>query len=91
MKIESIQVDNIKCHGCAASIRRGVSQISGVAEVGVDVDTGTVEIKHDGQINREGLTQHLHSLGYPIQGEGSILTTAKSFISCAIGRMSDKD
>lgn len=91
MKIESIKVDNIKCHGCAASIRKGVTKISGVKEVKVDIDNGTVEIKHDGNNTLEGLTERLLILGYPKKGEGSIVTTAKSYISCAMGRISDKD
>ncbi len=39
-----IQVDNIKCGGCANSVRKNVLKIDGVSEVQVDPVEGLITI-----------------------------------------------
>jgi copper chaperone len=89
-----IQVDNIKCGGCANTIRTKLSESFG-AEVSVDVENGIVTID-SADDQRSGIVARLAQLGYPESGstEGLEKATAKakSFVSCAIGRMSaEKD
>lgn len=89
MQIE-IQVENIKCGGCAASIKKGLMQESGVSDVAVDVEQGRVMIDA-GKDDRERLAAKLLSMGYPesgtAEGIAAAKAKAKSFVSCAIGRV----
>lgn len=83
-----IQVENIKCHGCANSITNSLRKINGVQDVNVDVENGKVIIQgKDEEINRDEIVSKLRSMGYPEPGNGSTLTTATSFVSCMIGRV----
>lgn len=86
----SIAVENIKCGGCANSIRKALSAIEGVAAVDVDIEQG--EVRVEGEADRAAVAKRLLELGYPergtASGAGSAAAKAKSFVSCAIGRMS---
>nr|VFK21680.1 MAG: copper chaperone [Candidatus Kentron sp. LPFa]VFK66012.1 MAG: copper chaperone [Candidatus Kentron sp. UNK]VFK69090.1 MAG: copper chaperone [Candidatus Kentron sp. UNK] len=86
----TIEVDNIKCHGCANTIRKKTMATHGVEEVAVDVETGSVTITSSDDL-REPISETLRSLGYPQRGSsegfGQIKAKATSFVSCAIGRM----
>jgi len=91
----SIEVENIKCSGCANTIRKRVAQVPGVAGVDVDVEQGRVQVEADEAV-RSAVVEALLHAGYPERGsaEGMAALKAKatSFVSCAIGRMSaDKD
>ncbi|HTQ73020.1 MAG TPA: heavy metal-associated domain-containing protein [Burkholderiales bacterium] len=87
----SIAVENIKCGGCANSIRKAVSGLEGVTGVSVDIEQGEVRVEGD-EAARPGVAKWLLGLGYPERGTasgiGSAAAKAKSFVSCAIGRMS---
>lgn len=91
MSIE-INVDNIKCGGCAGSIVRGLEALEGVRSVNVDVEQGRVTVGGD-DVLRAAVCERLRQLGYPETGstEGLAATTAraKSFVSCAVGRFSN--
>ncbi len=88
MKTTEILVDNIKCHGCANTIKREVSKIKNVSDVNVDVEKGAVCVTHDGNTElEENVSQKLRKLGYPLQGTGGRGNKVKSYVSCAIGRM----
>ena len=60
----TIDVDNIKCGGCAGSIRKGLSENSRVRSVEVDISTGRVNVEADGDIRAE-LVMRLAQLGFP--------------------------
>ncbi len=83
----TIEVENIKCGGCVNSIKSSLSKMEGVEYVAVDKDTEIIDI--EGSIERTALVEKLHSLGYPEKGHNSLMTKAKSYISCAVGRMSE--
>ena len=87
-----INVENIKCHGCANSIRKKLMETDAVQDVVVDVDSQTITIDApESLISKLKVT--LHDMGYPEQGTShgfdAAKTKAKSFVSCAIGRMSE--
>lgn len=87
---ETLAVDNIKCGGCANTIKKALLKIQNVQAVDVDVAQGTITI--DGEtLPREEITQTLRNLGYPecdsTQGFDAFSAKAKSVVSCAIGRM----
>ena len=83
---QKITVENIKCGGCINSIKTALMKINGVQSINIDKDTETITI--DGTVKRENLVQTLSNLGYPEKGKNDLLKKAKSFVSCAIGKMS---
>jgi copper chaperone len=88
MKTESIMVENLKCHGCANTIRRELAWIGEVISVEVDVDKSQVKIDYAGKNKmREIFTEKLRKLGYPEEGTGNMNRKMKSYVSCAIGRI----
>jgi copper chaperone len=86
-----IEVENIKCGGCANTIVRQLKKIAGVDGVSVDIDNGRVTVDAD-ENRRADIVAALQASGYPEKGtaEGIKAASAKarSFVSCAIGRMS---
>ncbi|MEJ8589689.1 heavy-metal-associated domain-containing protein [Riemerella anatipestifer] len=83
----NIEVENIKCGGCMNSIKKAILKMENVETITIDKDTETVTVT--GTIDRTSLVDKLSSLGYPEKGNNTILKKAKSFVSCAVGRMSD--
>jgi len=63
MRIE-IEVENVKCQGCASAIRDGLGKNPQVREVQVDVSTGRVTVEAAEDIRAE-LNATLKTLGYP--------------------------
>ncbi len=64
MATETIQVQNVKCGGCASTIQDGLSPLAGVDSVEVDIESGTVTVTGEG-LSREQLSAKLAELGYP--------------------------
>lgn len=93
MSVENIQVhvENIKCGGCEKSILKGLSDIAGLSNVVIDRDQQLVSVTAEASL-RDAVVEKLRKMGYPEQGSVSGLeaglVNAKSFVSCAIGRMS---
>lgn len=83
----TIPIENLKCHGCANTIRRNLTAINGVSHVVVHHDDASVEVEHEGHVNKEILIKSLLKLGYPERGTNSTGATVKSYVSCAIGRI----
>jgi copper chaperone len=86
-----ITVENIKCGGCASTITRRLNELDAVSDCQVEVETGVVSITGDESSKKE-VTQVLLNLGYPESGTAEGLKAAKakakSFVSCAVGKMS---
>jgi copper chaperone len=87
-----IDVENIKCGGCAGSIVSGLKALDGVATVNVDVEHGRVMVAAEDAL-RPQVSEKLKQLGYPEVGTTAGLAAAKarakSFVSCAVGRFGD--
>ena len=81
-------VENIKCHGCANTISTGIGKFEEVEEVKVNVEASTVEltINGDEEILLK-IKEKLARMGYPEAGNNSGIAKAKSYVSCAIGRI----
>lgn len=85
-----IEVENIKCGGCASTIKKRLLEDVRIKTVDVDVATGTVAIdaSENDLANWKAL---LLKLGYPergtAEGMAAAKAMAKSFVSCAIGRL----
>ena len=87
-KMNSIIIDNLKCGGCANTITKGVSKIEGVSDVNVDVKSSTVSFETNDESIIEKVLKKLDSMGYPKQGTSTGFQKAKSYVSCAIGKVS---
>ena len=85
-----IVVENIKCGGCASTIRTKIEAVDGVKSVDVDIENGIVAIDA-AEATRPSVIDRLLKLGYPesgtAEGIAAAKAKAKSFVSCAIGRM----
>ncbi len=85
-----LYLENIKCDGCARTISGRLSEI-GIKEPSVDYETGTVEMLIPTPEKLSEALVVLHHLGYPIvdseEGMKALALKAKSYISCAIGKM----
>jgi len=85
---ETIVVANLKCSGCANTIKKNLSELEGMQHVNVNHDSGEVEVEYNDQLPREVITKKLSSLGYPeATEENGLLTQIKSYASCMIGKI----
>ncbi len=89
----TVKVDNIKCGGCANSIRKTLMALEGVEDVAVDIEEGCVQVSGD-EHSRRQVVEKLAAMGYPetgsVEGLKAMGAKAKSFVSCAVGRL-DKE
>tara|TARA_B100001079_G_C16395601_1_gene508911 strand:- start:826 stop:1095 length:270 start_codon:yes stop_codon:yes gene_type:complete len=86
----NITVENIKCSGCAGSITKKLSATFNTEDINVNIEKGVITIDLD-DFRREELAKVLLDIGYPeidsVHGFDSAKAKAKSFVSCAIGKM----
>ena len=86
-----VVIDNLKCGGCEKSIVKGLSAMPEVSDLIVDREHQTVRFTGAAS-SRDAVVQKLRSMGYPekgtLAGMEAGLVNAKSFVSCAVGRMS---
>ncbi|AWH73214.1 heavy metal transporter [Dokdonia sp. Dokd-P16] len=84
----SIIVQNLKCGGCAKTITSKISELDYISNVQVNTETATVSFTTQGTEDALSVKEKLKSLGYPsIEDENGMLSKAKSFVSCATGKM----
>jgi copper chaperone len=91
MKTTKILVENLKCGGCANTIKNRLINLTGVFSVEIDIESAAIKVEHNQSISRLGIVAQLQSLGYPeLDTNNTVLHKAKSFVSCAVGRFSDE-
>lgn len=86
---QQFEVENIKCGGCMNSIKTALLKLDGVTDVIIDKEIDTVTVT--GAMNREDVVNKLNELGYPEKGNNTLIRKAKSYVNCAIGRMSETE
>ena len=87
MMTTAIQIENLKCGGCATTIKKGLLSLNAVKKVTVDVENSIVSIISEND-DLETIKEKLAKLGYPEVGDkNTVLHKAKSFVSCAVGRI----
>jgi copper chaperone CopZ len=87
MKTQEIFVENIKCGGCMTSIKQALEKIKGIEKVEIDKEEEKISLTGDHyQLNE--VIDSLNSMGYPQKGDNTLFKQAKSYVSCAIGKMS---
>lgn len=92
---KSYEVYNIKCGGCASTVKSKLKDRFPDIEVDLDHEPRIIRATISTPEDERYLLQTLRSLGYPSVNEdlGSVegaLLKGKSFVSCAIGKMSSQ-
>ncbi len=87
------EVENLKCGGCTHTIEEALRADARVTHVAVDLSRHVVTVQAAADVTQDiGAT--LARLGYPrkgsVEGLRSAAAVAKSFVSCAMGRLSDR-
>lgn len=89
MKTENITIANLSCGGCVKTITKKLTEIEGVNQVNVDLETSIVTAEFDEPATLEQITEKLQSIGYPEATEkNGLLTKMKSITSCMAGKLS---
>lgn len=83
-----ITIQNLKCGGCAHTITTKLSELQDVNKVLVDTENSIVIVNYSKPDLLDEIINKLAALGYPQEGDkNSVVSKAKSFVSCASGRM----
>lgn len=84
----TIYIQNLKCGGCANTVTKNLTTIDNITEVEVNVDESSVSFNYENEDALNRVKETLQKLGYPEDGEANSLTAkAKSYVSCAVGKM----
>lgn len=84
---KTLEVQNLKCGGCANTILKKLSGFDTLKDIHVNIETNNVSFLYDNENTLIEVKKILASLGYPVVGDKNAITTkVKSYISCAIGR-----
>ena len=88
---QTLKVKNVKCAGCAGTLKKSLLEEFGEVEVNLEVEPRQITLELEDE-QMEALKLKLRSLGYPLTTDElttfqEVGTTAKSFVSCAIGKM----
>lgn len=88
MMRKTLEIQNLKCGGCEATILKKLTKINGVRSVAVAIENSAVTVEYDTQNTLKNAQNALTELGYPIVGEQNRLgRKVKSYLSCAVGRI----
>ena len=69
------------------SIKQALEKIKGIEKVEIDKEEEKISLTGDHyQLNE--VINSLNSMGYPQKGDNTLFKQAKSYVSCAIGKMS---
>ncbi len=88
---QSFEVFNVKCGGCASTLKNKLAKEFGEIEVDLEVLPRKITLDMENKdVSR--LAKALRELGYPLAEEemsfmDSTSAKARSFVSCAIGKM----
>lgn len=90
-KMETIEIVNLKCGGCVNTVKKGLLSINGVNEVEVDLENSKVIVPTEDEEIIYQIKEKLSKMGYPEIGDvNTMLHKAKSFVSCASGKMTSE-
>ena len=88
---QTFQVENVKCNGCATTLKNKLLTEFGTVDVNLEVEPReiTLEITEE---KIDDLQTALRGLGYPLSTDelGMVDNTTakfKSFVSCAVGKI----
>lgn len=88
---KTFEVMNVKCSGCAATLKGKLFEKFGEVEVHLNKEPREITLNIEEE-EIEELSKELKRLGYPLSSDSmgfveSTSVKAKSYVSCAIGKM----
>lgn len=88
---QTFEILNVKCGGCANTLKKSLAEEFGEIEVDLESDPRKITLEIDDS-KIEKLDLKLRALGYPLATDElsrieKFTMGAKSFVSCAIGKM----
>lgn len=84
----TVTIQNLKCGGCAKTVTNKLTELEGVTNVNVVVETSEVAFEIEKEEDMQQVVDRLAEIGYPVEGdENTLMQKAKSFVSCAVGRV----
>ncbi len=88
---QTFEVINVKCGGCANTLKIALEKEFGEVAVNLDIEPRQITLDIE-ESAMPALRKKLKSLGYPMSDEDlstieGFSTTAKSYLSCAVGKM----
>ncbi len=87
---QTLFIQNLKCGGCANTIISKLSELDTISETEVDVKNSSISFSYMNDDALLDVKNKLSQLGYPVEGDiNSTFSKAKSFVSCAVGRISN--
>lgn len=92
--LQTFEVSNIRCEGCANTIRKAlVKENFGNIDIDLSCEPRKVSLDINGEASLAHFRAVLRNLGYPLCDEdmsyaNTATLKAKSFVSCAIGKFS---
>lgn len=89
--LKTFEVLNVKCKGCSYTLKKSLQNYFGDVEVNLEVQPRQITLSIE-ENKIQSLREKLITLGYPMSDENldtisKLTTTAKSFVSCAVGKM----
>lgn len=83
-----ILVQNLRCGGCAKTIKDKLNKLDGISDVVVDIEKHKVSFIATTENVVQNVSRILTQLGYPeAKADNSITLKARSVLSCASGKM----
>ena len=91
--IQTFQIINVKCGGCASTLKEKLFEQFGEVEVNLEKELREIRLDIE-EKEIPALGEALKKLGYPFITENmgfvdGASVKAKSFVSCAIGKMNN--
>jgi copper chaperone CopZ len=84
---QELEIQNLKCGGCATTITKELQKIGGISDVSVNEENDTVAFNSVSE-DISPVVDRLKQLGYPVaEAENSIFSKATSYVSCVRGRV----
>lgn len=85
-----LEIQNLKCGGCANTISTKLAKLDAITDININNANNTVSFNYTSKEDLLAVKDTLAKLGYPVIGDKNALTSkAKSFVSCAIGRLNN--
>ena len=86
-----MEILNLKCGGCANTLKKEILIIEGITDLEVELETSKVNINSKSEFVLQAVKEKLSKMGYPeAVGANTLIHKAKSFVSCAKGRLGEK-
>lgn len=90
----SFEIENLKCGGCANTITKALLSFEGLSNPNVDKEAETISFEFPEGFEIQPVKDKLAGLGYPEKGTLTGLkkmgANAMSYVSCAIGKISNE-